>query len=103
MNLRKVIKATLNKDFAMKTYIGSIKCPFCNKDFNWKYIDDGYRSWMKGKIVTVTSHIEDKNISLCTLKIDSKTNQYYFNARCTHCHAVVSFQCSEDIKKELSS
>ena len=87
----------------MKIYTDSIKCSFCNKEFNWKYIDDGYRPWMKRPTVTVTSHIIDQNISLCTHKIDYRTNTHYFIARCTYCHAVVSFQCSEDIAKELSS
>ena len=89
----------------MKNYTGSTQCQYCNKDFNWTYTDDGYRPWMlkSGRIVTVTSHIENKNIALCAHKIDYKTNTHYFIARCTHCHAVVSFQCSEDISKELSS
>lgn len=89
----------------MNKYTGTIKCSFCNRKFNWIYIDDGYRPCMinKGRVVTVTSHIEDKNISLCTHKIDYKTNTHYFIGRCTHCHAEVSFQCSEDISKELSS
>lgn len=87
----------------MKTYTGSVKCLYCDKEFNWKYIDDGHRPWMKGRHVTITSHIIDKNISLCTHKIDYRTNNHYFIARCTHCHAVVSFPCSEDISKELTS
>lgn len=89
----------------MKDYTGSTQCSYCNKKFNWKYIDDGYRPWMKkrGCVVTITSHIEDKNVSLCGHTIDDKTNTHYFIARCTHCHAVVSFPCSEDISKELSS
>ena len=102
MNSKKVIN---NKGIFMKTYIGSIKCSFCNKEFKWKYIDDGFRPWMrkKGRVITVTSHIEDKNIALCSHRVDSKTNIHYFIGRCTHCHAVVSFPCSEDIAKELSS
>ena len=90
----------------MKVYTDSTKCTYCDKKFKWKYIDDGFRPWMlkkRERIITVTSHIEDKNISLCTHKIDSRTNIHYFIARCTHCHALVSFQCSEDITKELSS
>ena len=83
----------------MNTYTGKIKCTFCNKVFNWKYIDDGFRPWMrkKGRIITTTSHIEDKNISLCKHIIDSKTNIHYFIGQCTLCHAAVSFQCCEDI------
>lgn len=89
----------------MNTYTGTIKCSSCNKEFKWKYEDDGFRPWMskERRIITVTSHIEDKNISLCNHIIDSETNNHYFIGRCTHCHAVVSFQCSEDITKELSS
>lgn len=89
----------------MKNYTGSTQCSYCNKDFNWKYIDDGYRPWMtkRGRIVTITSHIEDRNVSLCRHIIEDKTNTHYFIAQCTHCHAVVSFPCSEDISKELSS
>lgn len=89
-----------------KIYTGSIKCTHCNKEFQWKYIDDGFRPWMINKrktITTVTSHVIDKNISLCTHKIDYKTNIHYFIAQCTHCRASVSFQCSEDIAQELSS
>ena len=87
----------------MKIYTDSINCPYCNKKFIWKYIDDGFRPWMKGMHVTVTSHVIDKNIALCTHNIDRKTNLHYFNTRCTHCRRVVSFQCSDDIQKELSS
>ena len=87
----------------MKTYIDTITCPYCNKKFTWKYIDDGHRPRMKRTHITVASHIIDKNISLCTHKIDNRTNLHYFNVRCIHCHEVVSFQCSEDIQKELSS
>ena len=89
----------------MKDYTGSTKCSFCNKEFDWLYIDDGFRPWMrkKGRVLTITSHIEDKNISLCNHIIDNKTNAHYFIGRCTHCCAVVSFPCSEDIVQELSS
>ena len=90
----------------MKVYTGTIKCTHCYKEFNWKYIDDGFRPWMLKKskmITTVTSHIEDKNVSLCTHKIDYKTKTHYFIAQCTHCHVLVSFQCNEDIVKELLS
>ena len=89
----------------MKVYTGLIKCIHCNKEFNWKYIDDGFRPWMikRGNVISVTSHVEDKNISLCTHKIDYRTNTHYFIARCTHCRNLVSFQCSEDIARELSS
>ncbi|MBQ7914640.1 MAG: hypothetical protein IJ322_03885 [Clostridia bacterium] len=89
----------------MKDYFGSVQCPYCNKKFNWKYTDDGYRPWMKkwGRIVTITSYVEDKNISLCRHIIDDKTNTHYFISQCTHCRAAVSFPCSEDIAKELSS
>lgn len=87
----------------MKTYIDIFKCPYCQKNFTWKYIDDGHRPWMKGVHVTVTSHVIDKNIALCSLSRDYRTNLLYFNTQCTRCHAPVSFQCSEDIQKELSS
>ena len=87
----------------MKTYTDSIVCPHCGKEFIWKYIDDGHRPWMKGRHITITSHVIDKTISFCTHKVDYKTNSHYFIAQCTHCHEVVSFLCSEDISKELSS
>lgn len=81
-------------------YYGYEICPHCGKEFAWKYIDDGYRSNMTGLQVTVTSHVIDKSIALCSLIYDGYP---YLIGRCTHCHAVVEFQCNEDILKGLSS
>lgn len=87
----------------MKTYSDIMRCPHCKRNFTWKYIDDGHRFWMKRPHLTITSHIEDKSIALCTRKIDELTGVMYFNARCTHCREVVSFPCNEDMLKELTS
>lgn len=87
----------------MKVYIDTDRCPYCQKNFTWKYIDDGHRPWMKGRHTTIYSVIEDKTIALCTLIRDYKANKLYFRTRCTHCHALVSFQRNEDITKELNS
>ena len=91
------------KLFFTKEYTGSIRCTNCNKMFNWKYIDNGYRPWMKSYKSPVFSYGTDKTIAICKLIRDLRNNKIYFKTECPHCHSLISFDCNEDIAKELNS
>lgn len=87
----------------MKTYKGIETCSFCGKDFEWEYLDTGYRSGM-GLYVSPAYVINaDPNVAKCKRYVSIPKKSECLTTRCPHCDNPISIECSEDMLKELYS
>ena len=86
----------------MKTYTGTEYCRHCDEEFDWVYIDDGYRKGA-GFYVSPVIPPSDPNVVRCKHNVIIPGKLEYFTTYCPHCHAPVSIECNERILEELNT
>ena len=86
----------------MKTYNGTEICRVCGKEFQWEYVDTGYRRGMQSYYSPVLSVPTDSSIAHCNRQVVTPLRSEFFVSHCPHCQADVAIPCSESIMKELN-
>lgn len=87
----------------MKTYTGIETCKLCGEEFQWEYLDDGHRPWMKQYVSPAYVINTDPNIAKCKRYVAIPNKSEYLTTHCPHCGNPVSIECSESMMKELNS
>ncbi len=87
----------------MKIYTGTHVCEFCQKEFDWEYLDTGYRKGMKLYVSPVYIINTDPNVAKCKRYVAIPMKSEYLTTRCPHCGNAISIECSESMMKELNS
>lgn len=87
----------------MKTYTGIETCKFCGKKFEWEFIDDGYRPWMRQYVSPAYVINTDPLIAKCKRYIAIPKQSEYLSTHCPHCDHPILIECSESMIAELNS
>lgn len=84
----------------MKTYTGTYICPHCEEQFEWEFVDDGYRRGM-GRFQTEV-YVPNTNPSITKCKmISTRTGSKALCGYCSHCQMFVELKGIDSIPTEL--
>ncbi len=93
----------------MKTYSDAARCVNCDNVFTWIYKSIEYRRQGNGIYASqVISYGTDEEIkrnklAICTRKILIPKREEYLVTNCPFCKYPFSFECNDDILKDLYS
>lgn len=85
----------------MEKYTGSYICPYCEKKFEWEYIDNGYRKGMEPFIAAPIEAVHNPSVAQCTISKNGVSK--VLTGYCTHCQILVEIKDTGNIPKELFS
>lgn len=86
----------------MKTYNGTEICRVCGKEFQWEYIDYGFRHGMGEHISEFVEITNNPSVAMCNHKVVTPLKSEFFTSHCPHCQTDIAIPCSENIMKELN-
>ncbi len=93
----------------MKTFSGETNCENCNKIFTWIYKCPTYCRYGSGitasQVISygTNQYIKENNLAICKRKIKIPNKLEYFVTNCPFCYYPFSFECTDDILKDLYS